>query len=145
MGRTASEKYKVSLSDKERDLIRKNQKQGTHSSRELYRQRILLLLDEGKSTEDVAKELGVSVPTVRNAVNLYKERKSLDLSDRPRSGRPEVVAGEVKATIIATACTDAPEGHSCWTLRLLADHIIQLELMPNVSTSTIGRILKKTN
>ncbi len=144
MGRSSTEKYKVSLSDEERDFIKKNQKQGTHSSRVLYRQQILLLLDKGVSVNDVTKELNVSKPTIYSTVKRYKEGGVLDLKDKPRSGRPEVVSGEVKASIIATACTDAPKGRSRWTLRLLADHIVQLEILPSISTNTIGRILKKT-
>lgn len=78
-------------------------------------------------------------------IKRYLKTKDANLVDRPRSGRPEKVSGEVKAYIIATACTDAPEGRSRWTVRLLADHIIQLELLDSVSKDTIARILKKTN
>ena len=144
MGRLPREMYKVVLSDEERVLIKKKQKQGAHSSRVLYRQRALLLLDDGMDVDNVAKELDVSKPTVYSAVKRYKETGSIDMVDKPRSGRPEVASGEVKAAIIATACTDAPEGRSRWTLRLLADHTVQLEALPSISKSTIGIILKKT-
>lgn len=143
MGRRPSEAYTVTLSDEERNSIKKNQKQGTHSSRVLLRQRILLLLDEKKSVDSVANELSTTKVTIYSTVKRYKEIGSIDLVDKPRSGRPEKVLGEVKAKIIATACTDAPEGRSRWTLRLLADHVVQLELLSSLSTNTVGRILKK--
>ena len=80
---------------------------------------------------------------VYNTLKRFAENKIV--KDRPRSGRPEKLSGRVKAHIVATACSEAPKGRSKWTLRLLANEVIQLELIDTVSKDTIGKVLKKTN
>ena len=105
--------------------------------------RTLLLADEGVEPEAIAKREKVTLRTIYNTFDRYL--KTGFTEDRPRSGRPEKVSGTVKAHVVATACTEPPEGHGRWTLRLLADHVIQLEMLDSISKDTIGRILKKTN
>jgi len=103
----------------------------------------LLLAHDGYEPEAIAKLEKVSVQTVYNAFSRYLKIRSTE--DRPRSGRPEKVLGKVKAYIVATACTEPPEGHGRWTMRLLADNVVQFEMLDSISKDTIGRILKKTN
>lgn len=67
------------------------------------------------------------------------------LSDKPRTGRPIVISGDERAKITALACSKAPEGHSNWTLRLLADKVIELGICQELSHTYVGEILKKTN
>jgi hypothetical protein len=67
------------------------------------------------------------------------------LEDAPRSGRPVVISGEQRAQITALACSDAPEGHARWDLRLLADKIVELNICETISHTHVGNILKKTS
>ena len=142
LGRRSGTTKKVQLSTNDRNTFQQNQKKGKHSARVLRRQRILLLADSGMEPEAIAVKEGVTPNTVYNTYDRYHENGSTE--DRPRTGRPEKISGIVKAWVIATACTDAPKGHSRWTLRLLADHIVQLEMLDSISKDSIGRILKKT-
>ena len=146
MGRKRdSSKYRINLKPEEREAFLGNQKKGVHSARLLRRERILLLADDGCPLPKIASQAQVSLPTVYNVLKRYVQTGDVDLTDRPRAGRPEKVSGKVKAHIIATACTDAPKGRSRWTLRLLADQVVQLELIDSISKDTVALILKKTN
>lgn len=143
VGRPRGTKYKLELTDKQREDFRASQTRGTHSARVLRRMRILLLIDEGVDQEEISKNERVSQQTVRNTLKRFVITGRIN--DLPRSGRPEKFSGEVKAHIIATACTDAPKGRSRWTLRLLAKEVVQLQVVDTLSRTTVGRILKKTN
>ena len=66
------------------------------------------------------------------------------LSEKPRSGKPVQISGEVRARITALACSDAPEGHARWTLRLLADKAVELGFCDSISHNHVSAILKKT-
>ena len=65
--------------------------------------------------------------------------------DKPRSGRPLKYDGLSASKITALACSDAPEGYPRWSLRLLSDRIVELEILPEMSYSQVGRVLKKMN
>ena len=67
------------------------------------------------------------------------------LHDRPRPGRPPKITGDVEAHLIAQVCSEPPEGHERWTLRLLADRLVELELVESISHVAVGKRLKKTN
>ncbi|MBD2522681.1 helix-turn-helix domain-containing protein [Nostoc sp. FACHB-133] len=69
----------------------------------------------------------------------------MTLKDRPRSGKPPKITDTAEAYLIATTCSDAPDGSARWTLKMLADKLVSLEIIDSVSTNTIGRTLKKTS
>ena len=143
VGRPKGMTFKIKLTPEQRQAFKESQRKGKHSARKLRRMRIVLLADEGEETEEISKREQVCSQTVYNTLKKFAESNSIE--DYSRSGRPEKCSGEVKAHIIATACTDAPKGRARWTLRLLADHIVQLELIDSLSKNSVGRILKKTN
>jgi hypothetical protein len=66
------------------------------------------------------------------------------LHDAPRSGRPIVIDGVQRAKITALACSDAPEGHDRWTLRLLAEKVVEHGFCDTISHTMVGNVLKKT-
>ncbi len=142
-GRPQGMTVKVELSQKQREEFESNQKRGKHSARVLRRMRTLLLADRGVEPDEIAIRENVCKQTIYNTLKQFVTAGSIE--DRPRSGRPEKLSGEAKAYIIATACTDAPKGRSRWTLRLLADQVVQLELADSISKDTVGKILKKTS
>jgi len=143
VGRPKGMIFKIKLPPEQRQEFQNNQKRGRHSARVLRRMRIVLLADEGLSNEEISQRERVCEQTVYNTLKKFATSNSIE--DCPRSGRPEKFSGKVKAHIIATACSDAPKGRTRWTLRLLADQIVQLELIDSLSKSSVGRVLKKTS
>jgi len=77
-------------------------------------------------------------------VDQYRENGLQALYDRPRSGRPVKIDGEQRAKITALACSTPPEGHAEWSLRLLADKVVELGFSEQISHTHVGTILKKT-
>lgn len=126
-------------------------KSGVQHARVLSRARVLLRLDrsqgEKRTLAQVAEAVMLSAVAVSNIKRRYFEG-GLDraLYDKPRPGRPDVkMTGDVEAQLIALACSDPPEGYDQWTLRLLADRLVQLEVIDSISHVTVGSTLKKTN
>lgn len=87
----------------------------------------------------------LTYPTVSSWRDKYNRLGLRSLDDAPRSGRPIEIDGEQRAKITALACSDAPEGHARWSLRLLADKAVESGLCEHVSHSLVGDVLKKTN
>ena len=111
---------------------------------------VLIELDKGKSYTSVTKSIGLTYPSIQKICDKYHQRvigsTALEyLSDKPRSGRPIEISGEERAKITALACSDAPAGHSRWTLRLLADKAVELGICEEITHTYAGEILKKTN
>jgi len=105
----------------------------------------LLELDRGKTLSAVAQTLGVSYPTVLSWRDNYLQQGLQCLNDAPRSGRPIVFDGKQRAKITALACSESPEGHAKWTLRLLAEKVVEAGYCEDISHTQIGNILKKTS
>lgn len=118
---------------------------GMSRAREQTRARILDLLYRKEHPLQIAEVLKISPATVYNVQSRYlTEGLEAALRDKPRSGKPPKITGEQKARVTALACSDAPEGHARWTLRLLADKSIELGFVESISHMEVARILKKT-
>lgn len=119
---------------------------GRRLAKKITRARILLLADAGKKDHEIAESLQTSIPTVARVRKRFAEaRLASSLEDKSRSGKPPSLRGKVAAHITSLACSDPPEGHVRWTLRLLADKAVELELVDTISHEAVRRILKKTN
>jgi transposase len=105
----------------------------------------LLELHKGKTIEAVCTVLGVTYPTIAKLIDNYHQNGLECLQDKSRPGRPPGISGKQRAAITALACSEAPEGRARWTLRLLADKIVELDYCEHISHMQVGRILKKTN
>ena len=118
---------------------------GATTARTQTRARILSLLHRGEHPDEIAATLQVSTQTVFNVKRRYLSR-GLDaaLFDQPRAGRPIEIDGMQRAKITALACSTPPEGHARWSLRLLADKAVELQLCEHVSHNAVKEILKKT-
>lgn len=145
-------KYKVTLTQKEREDLLSITKGGTHTSKKVIHALILLNCDEGEfsekvNNEDVAKVLKIGERTIdRLKKKFVEEGYDAALENRPTTRVYERKAdGDVEAHLIALSCSKAPEGFSRWSLRLLADKMIELEYVDNISYETVRRTLKKTN
>ena len=105
----------------------------------------LLYLDKGKSYKEVGELLTVSSNTLIIWATNYKTSGLFFLKDKPRSGRPIKFDGKDRAKITALACSEAPDGYAQWSLRLLADRLVELEMVETISYCSVGLILKKMN
>jgi transposase len=137
-------KQHITLSKEDREYCKNLISKGEGTAK-IYRRAIALLeLDRGKSCTEVAKTVSVSRPTITSLKKNYKEEGLKCLEDKPRSGRPVKFDGKSRAKITALACSEAPEGYSQWSLRLLADKAVELEYCEPISHTQVGNILKKT-
>ena len=136
----------VRLKEKERKVLQELISKGKEKARTLTRCRILLLADKGETDSGIIEALGTVRNTVRQVRQRYiEEGINAAIHERPRSGAPKKFSGTQMAQITALACSKAPEGRSRWSLRLLADRVVELELVDDISYKTIERTLKKTN
>jgi putative transposase len=138
-------KQHVKLSKADRDYLTSLVAKGKLSARKFKRATGLLELDRGKTLQAVAETLGVDYNTVAAWRNNYKEQGLKCLEEAPRSGRPVEIDGKQRAKITALACSEAPEGHARWALRLLADKVVELGYCKQISHTQVGKILKKMN
>ena len=137
------------LNDKERAELEQLIRAGVNSARVIGRARTLLLLDRSlgkkRTFREVSEAAMVSQGTVSNLKRRYFEGGITGaLYDKPRPGAKPKVDGEVEARLIALACSDPPEGYERWTLRLLANELIALEVVEYISHVTVREVLKKT-
>jgi transposase len=144
-------KYPVILTEAEREELRRLIAAGTSPARKLVHARILLKADQSPQgpcwvDEAIAEAVEVSQPTVARVRKQYfEEGLEAALNRRPpnREYRRKL-DGEQEARLIALACSEPPEGQARWSLRLLADKLVELEVVEEVSYQTVRRILKKT-
>lgn len=136
-------KQHVTLSEVDRETLVSLVSRGKQSARAYKRALALLELDRGKTITAVAETLGVSQNTIRTLRDNYKQKSLNCLEDAHRSGRPVEISGEQRAKITALACSEPPEGHARWHLRLLADKIVELDICESVSHTQVANILKK--
>lgn len=139
-------KYIINLSEEERQTLQTLTQKGETKARQFKRAMILLKADEGLSDPEIMRALNVSRPCVER----IRKRFVMDgieraLNESPRPGHKRRLDGRAEATLIATACTEAPEGHEHWSLRLLAGKMVQLGVVDTVSHETVRRTLKKTS
>jgi transposase len=137
--------YRVRLKEEEREELHQYLRRGRSSARSLTRARILLFADEDRSDEEIIEALKVSRTTVNRIRKRYCQG-GLDfaLHEKPRSGAPPKIDGRIEAQLTLLACSDPPEGRSRWTLRLLADKLVELESVDSISHMSVHRLLKKT-
>ena len=140
------EKFAVRLTPEERNQLEHMVRAGKGSARVINRARILLKTGEGWSAPKVAQALDVAQGTVLNVKRRFAEGGLAGvLQDRPQAHRYRKLDDRGEAHLIALACSPAPEGHDHWTLRLLADKVVELGLAPSLSHETVRLHLKKTS
>ena len=137
-------KYKVNLSDDERQILQAVVQKGKSAARSQTRARILLKAAEGSRDKDIIDALNVSPSMVAKTRQRYvEEGPESALKDHPRPGKAPKLSDKQAAHLIAVACSDAPDGHNHWTLRLLADKVVELNYADSCSYETIRQLLKK--
>jgi DNA-binding transcriptional ArsR family regulator len=150
--RIMKKKYPVILTQTEREQLKNLIAAGTAPARKLTHARILLKADQGSEgpgwvDEQVADAVEVSQPTVSRVRKQYFE-EGLEAALKRRPPNREYhrkLDGEQEARLVALACSEPPEGQARWSLRLLADKMVELEVVDDLSYQTVRRTLKKTN
>ncbi len=136
----------IELTDEERAKVEKFIRRGKANARNITRAHLLLKSAEGWSIKRIAETYGVSEATVSNVRARYGaggvERV---LKDKVQQNRRRKLRGEEEAVLVAIACSPVPEGHDHWTLRMLRDKLIELDVVEQVSAATIQDRLKKMN
>jgi transposase len=140
----AKKRYTVALAAEEREVLQAMIRSGTERARKLTRARILLKADDGWQDLAITKALDVGIATVERT----RQRFVLEGLDaalkarRPRREYSRKLDGEQEARLIALTCSSPPEGPGRWSLRLLADKVVELKIADRVSHETIRRVLK---
>lgn len=145
-------KYIVELSDDEQKSLQKLTTIGKHAAYKINHARILLLADinqseGGWSDEVISKALSISTSTIERVRQRFV-LEGIDSALNYRSGRgrkQKCLDGEGEAHLLALACSQAPQGRERWTLRMLADKMVELDYVESISHETIRKTLKKMN
>src|ERR1700693_1569062 len=139
-------RYRVELSQDERDELTALLSGGKHAARKIKRAQILLAADAGISDEDIAISLAVGGSTVyRTKRRFVEESLEAALSEEPRPGAERKLSGKEEALLVATACSNPPEGRARWTLDLLAGAMVRLTEHDNISRETVRRRLTEND
>jgi putative transposase len=138
-------KYLVDLSGDERESLRQLVRRGKHCSRRVTRARILLLAADGVTDEQIVASLKTAFATVERTRKRFVEEGLGCLNERPRRGQARKLTGKQEAHLIAIACSTPPAGRARWTLRLLADKVVELNFADSSARETVRQVLKKTN
>jgi len=146
-------KYLVTLTAEERDWLTGLVSAGKRSALTITRARILLKADQadgGPAWDDarIAEALDCGSRTVERVRQRFVERgleQALGRKPQDRPSRQRKFDGAAEARLIALACSAPPQGRECWTMKLLADRLVELEVFESVSDETVRRVLKKTS
>ncbi len=146
-------KCRVNLTKDERASLESIIKEGKQTIRKFNRAKILLLADEGPhgpamSDESIADKLEVSKSTVQRVRKLLITKGRIEdvlNFNHQNAGRFRKIDGEVEAVLVAQVCSKPPEGRCRWTLRLLADRLVELNVVDSITHGCVGSALKKMN
>src|SRR3954471_5836217 len=135
-------RYRVELSQAERDELATMLSGGKHAARKLKRAQILLAADAGRSDDEIASAVAVGGSTVSRTKRRFVEGNlERALSEEPRPGAERKLSGKEEALLVATAFATPPEGRARWTLELLADAMVKLTDHESLSGETVRRRL----
>jgi transposase len=139
-----AKKYIVTLTTDERQELLKLTGSGELSARKMKRALILLRADEGWKDKAIVAALNTSRPTVERIRKRYVEG-GLDkaLNEDPRPGARRKLDGRAEAYLIALTCSEPPDDHDHWALRLLADQLVEAGLVESISHEAVRQVLKK--
>jgi transposase len=139
-------RYRVELSQSERDELTAMLSGGKHAARKLKRAQILLAADAGRRDEEIARAVAVGGSTVYRTKRRFVEGNlERALSEEPRPGADRKLTGKQEALLVATACANPPKGRARWTLELLAGALVKLTEHESLSRETVRRRLAEND
>ena len=134
----------ITLTPEEREFLQRFVRTGTKKARAIRRAKVLLLLDDYYSNEDISKMTDVHRQSIwRTKKRFLEEGLDSVLNERPRPGQPRKYLEKQEAEIIAMACTDPPKGRERWTVRLLTERMRRRKDFETLNRETVRLILKK--
>ena len=137
-------KYLINLSAEEQQHLTELTRKGSVKARQFKRAMILLKANEGLTDAQIMAAIDVSRPCVERIRKRFVEGGlERALNEDPRPGQRRKLDGRGEAQLIATACSQAPEGHDHWTVRLLAGRLVELGVVESISHETVRLTLKK--
>jgi putative transposase len=142
------QQLRVDLTAEERDYLRQLIDRGQSAARTLTRARILLMADRSQGERHTYQDIGTTLYCHETRISRVCRRYVLEgleaaLQERPRTGAPPKVTGDIEARLVLLACSDPPEGRKRWTLRLLAEQMVVLGHVDSLSNVTVYERLKK--
>jgi len=144
--------YQINLTDEEQKQLLKITKTGKTTAKEILHANILLSTADNRPTKLTVKETAqknntstVTVQKIRQTYATQGINAALKRKQRQNPPTPPKITGEIQAHIVALACSQPPNGHAKWTLRLLADKAVELEHIDQISHVSIRTVLKKHN
>jgi transposase len=146
-----NKKYIVKLTKQERRTLGEVVQKGKSPAYKIQHAHILLQADQRRHSlrdEDIAQSLGCHLNTVRNVRERFVKEGLEAALERKKQERPSIsriLDGKKEARLIALGCSKPPKGFARWTLQLLADKLVSLEIVENISLETVRQTLKKTN
>lgn len=146
-------RYKVTLSRQEREELEEIATRGRHSSQKILNALILLSCDEGRyqkhkrTNQAIADLLPVSMKKIDRVKRRFVEEGLDTALDKRKAERSHTLKadGDVEAHLVALSCSKPPPGYARWSLRLLADRMVELQYVDSISYETVRRVLKKTS
>ena len=136
--------YIVDLKEEERTYLLELIKKGKHSARRLNRARILLLADEGRTDGEISEALHTGTATVQRTRQRFVEGNLEGaLNERPRPGAQKKLDKKGEAVLETLAHSKPPDGRKRWTLQLLADRLVELQVVDSISHETVRQEVKK--
>ena len=146
-------RYRVTLTEEERKELKAISSKGKRAARTVLYARALLLLDAGEQcpkwiVAKVAEALGTTTRSLEHLKKQFVEEgitSALNRKKRVKPPREIQFGGEFEAHLLALACSEVPEGRQRWTVRLLAEKMVELQIVPSVSPMTVCNTLKKMN
>jgi len=137
-------KYVVQLTPEERSELAALTSRGKASARRIKRALILLAAADGDSDEAIAASVRVH-PTTAEAIRkrFVEEGLAGALSEHPRPGKARLLDGRREAYLVALTCSTPPPGRTQWTMKLLADRLVELQMVESISDETVRRTLKR--
>lgn len=145
-------KYVIDLPEKDRKKLNAVISKGHSPAKTILRANILLASDKNNAKHltvaEIASAFNTTPTTVQKVRTLYANQgleKTINRKKRTSPPVPAKITGETEAKIIALACSAPPEGRTRWTLRLLSEKAVELEIVDTISYVQVGRVLKKTN
>ncbi len=153
MARSTPNQYPVRLTDEQRERFEDICSNGRAPASKIRHARLLLLSDHDRqggpwSRTQVAEALGLhpnTVDKIRKRFVLDGEAPALERKARSEPPRTPILDGRAEAHLVALCCGPAPDGHTAWTLQLLADELVARRVVTRISADTVGRALKKTS
>ena len=146
-------RYKVTLDSEERGMLKEIATHGRHSSQKVLNALILLNCDQGRfqeqrlTNQQIVAVLPVSMKKIDRVKKRFVEQgleAALDKRTAPRP-YPRKTDGDIEAHLLALSCSQSPAGHARWSLRLLADKMVELHYVDSISHETVRSMLKKTS